>query len=89
VNGLTAFPNPFNDNLNFSFNLATKAMVKYTITDQIGNLVYSNDHGVLESGNHTLEISAKTLDGKSLSTGMYYLTINAGGSQQTISILKK
>lgn len=86
---LRAYPNPFNESINLNYTLGESSPVTYTVIDQIGNRVFFKNAGILTKGKNSFTIDTKSLNNVSLSDGIYYLTITAGKTQQTISLLKK
>ncbi|MBN2745110.1 MAG: T9SS type A sorting domain-containing protein [Bacteroidales bacterium] len=71
-------PNPFSQNTQIQVNLEESANVSLTVYNVAGQKVIENDYGKTAAGNHTL-----TIDGTSLSSGIYFYTIVAGDAQIT------
>lgn len=65
------YPNPVENNLKFSYNLAEKNNASLVIYNTVGNIVYktklSNQH------------KTKTIDTENLPSGLYYLNIQSSG----------
>ena len=89
VNELNAYPNPFSESFNINYSLNETSVVTYTITDQIGNRVFFKNAGILNKGKNGFSFETKSLNNFDLSSGIYFLTVTAGNSKQTISLLKK
>jgi hypothetical protein len=70
------YPNPFKGTSRFELNLVKSADATLEIRNVYGQLVSSESLGKLPAGVH-----AVTLDGRNLSAGMYYFTVNANGEQ--------
>ncbi|PLX01415.1 MAG: hypothetical protein C0595_14865 [Marinilabiliales bacterium] len=65
------YPNPVENNLSFSYNLADKNLASIIIYNTLGNIVYKTE---LSSQHKT-----KTIDTEKLSSGLYYLNIQSSG----------
>ncbi len=72
------YPNPFNPSTEISFDLPMKSEVVFTIYDIAGRLVYSNQMGDLEAGNHSLIWNANDF-----ASGIYLYKIQADDFSQT------
>lgn len=70
ANEFNVYPNPFEHFTNLNFNLEESKDVEVHMYDVMGKLVYSNDFGRLNSGNHNIQ-----LDADGLSSGAYFLRI--------------
>ena len=75
--------------INENYTLNKTGVVTYTISDQIGNRVFFKNAGTLNKGKISFSFESKSLNNFDLSSGIYYLTVTAGNSKQTISLLKK
>jgi len=75
------FPNPFNNNANFSINLNKAADVSYTITDLSGKVLVAQKELNRPAGNNRITISSDNM-----AAGMYYLNVTAGSSKMTKKI---
>ena len=64
------YPNPFSDQTNVVLILDKPGPVKLLIANELGQVVYNNDRGMLSVGPHNIVI-----DGKDLAPGLYYLSI--------------
>jgi hypothetical protein len=68
------YPNPFNPSTNIKFSLPVESKVTIKIFNLIGQEVAEAVNGNYAVGNHTI-----TIDGPSLSSGLYFYTLNATG----------
>jgi hypothetical protein len=80
--GLTAWPNPFNNQLNFAAgNLNSEMPTKVSVTDVLGNQLlqtnYLNKSELKES-----------LDFSTLEKGLYFITISNNNKQSSYRIIK-
>lgn len=71
-------PNPFYGSTDVLIYLRKNSEVSLTVTDVLGNVVNEGELGIMSAGNHTISI-----DGNSLSTGMYFYTLSTGDHQIT------
>jgi hypothetical protein len=71
-------PNPFYGSTDVLIYLRKNSEVSLTVTDVLGNVVNEGGLGIMSAGNHTISI-----DGNSLSTGMYFYTLSTGDHQIT------
>ncbi len=80
-----AYPNPFNSSTNITYNLPNAADVEIALYDlagrQIVQLLLNNKH----TGQHTI-----TIDGSSLSSGVYLMQLQANGeaSKRKLTLIK-
>ena len=75
---LTAYPNPFTNDIKIDFTTPAKGAAKIAITDVTGREVETITH---EAG--TINI------GKDLKAGIYYVTISQDGYNQVVKIVKE
>jgi len=83
ANGVKLFqnePNPFNDISIISYQLPKQETVSLTISDVLGRTIMNLDQGNKSAGIHNISI-----DGKSLSKGVYFYNLKVDG----ISLTKK
>jgi hypothetical protein len=71
-------PNPFSGSSEVIIYLRDASPLTLTVTDILGNVLNTDDLGVMNRGNHTV-----TIDGASLSAGMYFYTIS--GKQNSVT----
>ncbi len=79
------YPNPFNPSTTISFSIADRNEVSLEIYSVVGELVKGISMGELAPGNHKFEFNAN-----SLTSGVYFYRIIAGGFTQTkkMSLIK-
>ncbi|HEX6941578.1 MAG TPA: PKD domain-containing protein, partial [Gemmatimonadaceae bacterium] len=79
------FPNPFNPRTSIAFTLAGESRVLLDVFDVGGKRVASLVDGVKGAGRHVVDF-----DGASLSSGIYFYRLNAGGivQQKKMVLLK-
>ncbi len=81
---MSAFPNPFSDQLAVTFELTEAAEVSITLHDKAGRLVQHIDYGMQEAGNHMKRL----LPLRSFyANGMYVLNVQVGESSFTQQVL--
>lgn len=78
---IVIYPNPFNDYTNIFINLVQQADVNYKVFNITGSLVYSEDAGLLNSGNHFLRFNSDNL-----TSGIYFIRIMIGNEMITKKI---
>lgn len=83
LNGVSVYPNPFNETTTVELNLLSNDEVVVEMFDMAGKLVSSQNEGVLAAGKHNI-----AMNGANLADGMYFLKITAGTSviTQKVSI---
>lgn len=74
------YPNPFNPETTISFDLNRDMNVELKIFDSRGSLVKELISGSYQAGNHKIIWNGKSDAGNSLSSGVYYIRLNAGSS---------
>jgi hypothetical protein len=72
---MKVYPNPFSYTTNVMLNLKESANVSLSLYDVTGQLVYSNERGLLNKGVHVEEIDASALSG-----GIYFLQLSTPNS---------
>jgi len=86
--GLTAGPNPFNNNTNIRFVSECTSEAELTIVDQTGRiLIYCAGYNV-QAGENNLSLSSIFSGYDSLPGGAYILRITANGHQSAINLVK-
>ena len=75
-------PNPFNQSTAISFQLLAFSYVNLTVYDITGREVQSLVNGHLSSGEHQI-----TFDAEDLSSGVYFMMLEAGDLRQTQKLL--
>jgi hypothetical protein len=76
------YPNPFNPSTVIRFSLPYTALTKLTIYDVTGRQVKVLTNEVLNAGDHRL-----TFNGSSLSSGVYFIRLEAGHHMQTEKLI--
>jgi len=69
------YPNPFNPNTNIRYDLAKSGTVKLSVFNQNGEIIKTLVDDYQKAGNYSVDF-----DGKKLSSGLYYYTIELNGS---------
>ena len=72
------YPNPFNPSANISYRLAKQSDVSIAIYNNRGQRVRSFDLGTKAAGSWNLTWDGKDQNGSSLSSGVYYIRMQAG-----------
>jgi hypothetical protein len=72
------FPNPFHQDTEISYQLASASKVVFVITDNAGRKVQEINEGHQPAGKHNIRIK-----GEKLEAGIYYYTIRAGAFVET------
>ncbi len=67
-------PNPFNNSTDISYSLKQNANITMTVTDVTGQVVNVMNEGNQMSGSHNIRF-----DGSSLTSGIYFYTLNVNG----------
>jgi hypothetical protein len=78
---LSVYPNPVSDFSNINLNLNSSVNVSYKVYNLLGDVVYSEDAGILASGNHSLGFNVKNL-----TSGMYFISLQIGDKKITRKI---
>ncbi len=78
------FPNPFNNEIHFSFKIDQDAKIRISIIDINGNQVTELLESPFSKGSNTI-----TKDVTKLPSGMYFCKIQIGRQQQTFKMIKK
>lgn len=71
-----AYPNPTSGQLSVEFTLNNLTQVKLGIYNETGQLVYLNNKGFYESGNHTVDANLSELP-----NGFYFIKLQVGSEQ--------
>lgn len=84
INEVAIYPNPVTTDVTVSFDLATSADSKITLSDVSGKTISTNTFNNLTNGNNSVIIQTATLV-----AGIYYVTLEANGSVVTKKLIKK
>ncbi len=76
------YPNPFNPSTKINYTLPSDSKVTIKIFDITGKEVSTLVDADMQAGNHTVDFKAG-----SLSSGVYFYTINAGGFSKTLKMI--
>ncbi len=79
---LQNYPNPFNPSTTIKYSLKQGTDVKVTVCDILGNSIATLTDGYQYAGSHTL-----AFDGRNLSSGIYFYTIEVSGLQKTKAMI--
>lgn len=82
VTNFEVYPNPAKDNVQLNFNLNDSKIVKVSVYNTLGAVVFSQNEGTLSSGNHTIDLNVSNL-----SSGIYYMNIKAGDNTITKKLI--
>jgi len=78
VTNFSVYPNPANEIVNVSYELASAGNVSLTVTDISGKVIMSNDLGVQTAGSYK-----SNLNTASLANGVYFYTLTVDGISTT------
>jgi len=84
---LTNYPNPFNPNTTISFRLQESTPVSMKIYNVKGQMVRELSSGNKIAGTHKVDFDGKDSHGKTLSSGIYYVRLQAGKLSEMRKIL--
>ena len=89
---LQNYPNPFNPETWIPFKLAEDSPITIDIFNSTGELVRTISQGTMQAGDYSSQSDAvhwngKNNDGESVSSGIYFYTINAGDFSATRKML--
>lgn len=73
VSDFTVFPNPFDNTATISIHLSKQMNLRVRVTNEMGQVLFSQDNDELPAGNHVYE-----LNGDSWSPGIYIVKVLAG-----------
>ena len=79
---LPIYPNPTNDDINYTFILSEEATLYTSLTDETGRIVME------QSDLHSAGLHTQLLSMRNLRAGMYYFQISDGVTSKTVKVLK-
>jgi len=78
---INVYPNPVTDQVSISFDELTVSEVNLQVIDVLGTVVYSQKISSVKN--------VETIDLETLTTGVYFIQLNANDSRFTQRIIKK
>ncbi len=82
------YPNPFNAGTNISYDLNRQSDVSVSVYDINGRLVKNVFEGAQGPGEHNIYWNGMNDAGKDVASGVYFLRLDDGSSQQVIKLMK-
>lgn len=83
----SAWPNPFNPEVNIAFSLRDSGPVRVEIFNIRGQKVSTLHSGDLQSGNHRLTWNGKDASGRGAASGLYFARIQSARQQQVLKLM--
>lgn len=80
------YPNPFNPSTTFRFTTPEDGLVKFTVHDLLGRVVYSDNRNLL-AGNYSFTWEGNNMLNQQVVSGVYFLRMEAEGFIQTRKML--
>ncbi len=80
------YPNPFNPSTTFNFGTPQDGLVKFTVHDLLGRVVYSENRNLL-AGNYSFTWEGNNMLNQQAVSGVYFLRMEAEGFVQTRKML--
>ena len=81
--GLVAYPNPFTNQVSFSYDLETSSSVTFEVFDIAGKLIYTEAQKLMSAGKHQIDWNAE-----SAQPGIYVYRLTAGESIMTNKLVR-
>ncbi len=81
------YPNPFNPITEIKFRVAEVARVRLTVYDLTGRLVTTLVHDMKQPGSYRVQWSGRDRVGRTLASGVYFYTLEAGDFRDTKKML--
>ncbi len=75
---ITAYPNPFNNQISFSFTLEANSEIRLDIIDMQGRIVSTVEDKNLNAGSHTLKWNGTSNTGNLVEPGIYFYKFSTG-----------
>jgi len=87
---LTSYPNPFNANVNITFDLTRDDNVRLEVYDIAGRLINELSDNRFSAGNHIITWNGRDTNGNSIASGMYLIKMvtSEGTAADKIVMLK-
>jgi FlgD Ig-like domain len=82
-----AYPNPFNPAVRISYALAVRSRVSVELYDVSGRRVTTLASGIEPVGQRVLEWNGTDDAGRSVSSGVYFVRVRAGGATETVKLV--
>ncbi|PLW94385.1 MAG: hypothetical protein C0591_12925 [Marinilabiliales bacterium] len=83
------YPNPFNDQTNISYQVASDSHIKLFIYNTMGQLIMLVDEGIKHAGQHNYLLNTSNTDHGKLTKGVYFYSIEIDGQRvETRSMLR-
>ncbi len=80
------YPNPFNPSTTFRFAIPKDGLVKFTVHDLLGRVVYSKNRNLF-AGNYSFTWEGNDVMNQQVVSGVYFLRMEAEGFSQTRKML--
>lgn len=80
------YPNPFNPSTTFRFSTPEDGLVKFTVHDLLGRVIYSENRNLL-AGNYSFTWHGQNQLDQQVVSGVYFLRMEAEGYSQTRKML--
>lgn len=80
------YPNPFNPSTTFRFSTPNDGLVKFTVHDLLGRVIYFEDR-ILFAGNYSFTWEGNNMLNQQVVSGVYFLRMEAEGYSQTRKML--
>ena len=80
------YPNPFNPSTTFGFSTPEDGLVKFTVHDLLGRVVYSESRDMF-AGNYSFTWEGKNQLDQQVVSGVYFLRMETEGFTQTRKML--
>ena len=84
---VNAYPNPFTEQVNISFDLNTTADVSVLIFDESGRMINNLYEGSLSGGSHSFAWAGNSNIGNKVNNGVYFYTVEVNGKSRSGKIL--
>ena len=84
---VNAWPNPFTEQINISFNVDKTADVSVRIFDETGRMINNLFEGYLTNGNHSFTWAGNSPYGGKVNNGIYFYSVEINGKSKSGKIL--